>query len=77
MTPMLHDSSFQPDVILRVTEQEFNQSCITKSGVVLINGTSPGPEIRFIEGQVFWIRVYNDMNSQNLTMVLILGNFPF
>jgi hypothetical protein len=40
-----------------------------KAGVALINGTSPGPEIRLVEGQVFWIRVYNDMDGKNLTMV--------
>ena len=74
---MLHDSSFVPDAILRVTEQEVTQSCITKSGVVLINGTSPGPEIRLVEGQVFWIRVFNDMDTQNLTMVLHTFNYYF
>ena len=32
-------------------------------------GTSPGPELRFQEGQTKWVRVYNDMDDQNLTMV--------
>ena len=67
---VLHDSSFLPHATLRVTKQEVTQSCITKPGVVLVNGTSPGPEIRLIEGQVFWIRVYNDIDNDNLTMVL-------
>ena len=74
---MLHDSSFVPDAILRVTEQEVTQSCITKPGVVLVNGTSPGPEIRLVEGQVFWIRVYNDMDNQNLTMVMTISDSCF
>jgi FtsP/CotA-like multicopper oxidase with cupredoxin domain len=66
---VLHDASFTPHAILRVTEQKFTQSCMTKPAVALINGTSPGPEIRLVEGRTFWIRVYNDMEGQNLTMV--------
>jgi hypothetical protein len=65
---VLHDSSFSPDFVLRVAEQPFTQSCITKSDVILINGTFPGPEIRLIEGNIYWIRVFNDMNNKNLTM---------
>jgi hypothetical protein len=66
---VLHDSSFSPDFVLRVTEQPFTQSCITKPDVILINGTFPGPEIRLKEGNVYWIRVFNDMGNKNLTMV--------
>jgi FtsP/CotA-like multicopper oxidase with cupredoxin domain len=66
---VLHDSSFSPDFILRVTEQPYNQSCISKSEVILINGTFPGPEIRLKEGDIYWIRVFNDMKDKNLTMV--------
>ena len=64
-----HDASFSPDYILRVTQRPFTQSCITKLDLILVNGTSPGPEIRLLEGNVYWIRVYNDMDNQNLTMV--------
>lgn len=66
---MKHDSSFAPDYILRVTEQPFTQSCITKNEVILVNGTTPGPELRLVEGDVYWIRVFNDMDNKNLTMV--------
>jgi hypothetical protein len=68
--PTLHDSSFTPHIVLRVTEQPHTQSCITKPDVILVNGTSPGPEIRLVEGNTYWIRVFNDMDHQNLTMVL-------
>jgi hypothetical protein len=68
-TPMLHDASFSPDFILRVAEQPFTQSCLTKTDVILINGTSPGPELRLTEGNIYWVRVYNDMEANNLTMV--------
>jgi len=67
--PTIHDDSFTPHIVLRVTEQPFTQSCITKPDVILVNGTSPGPEIRLVEGNTYWIRVYNDMDHQNLTMV--------
>jgi hypothetical protein len=68
-TVPIHDSSFSPDFILRVTKELFTQSCITKLDVILINGTTPGPEIRLVEGNIYWIRVFNDMDNQNLTMV--------
>lgn len=69
--PMLHDTSFTPNFILRVTEAPYTLSCMTKKNVILVNGTSPGPEIRLTEGDIYWIRVFNDMDNNNLTMVLI------
>ena len=67
--PIRHDSFFSPDFVLRVTREPFTQSCITKPDVILINGTTPGPEIRLTGGNIYWIRVFNDMDNQNLTMV--------
>lgn len=64
-----HDDGFVPDAVLRVTQRTYTSSCITKSNVVLVNGSSPGPELRLVEGKTYWIRVYNDMDDQNLTMV--------
>ena len=64
-----HDESFVPDAVLRVTQQNITQSCLASKSNVLINGTSPGPELRLLEGQTYWIRVYNDMTANNLTMV--------
>lgn len=74
--PMLHDASFTPDFILRVTEGPYTLSCITKSYVILVNGTSPGPEIRLTEGNIYWIRVFNDMDNNNLTMVPVISPPP-
>jgi len=34
----------------------------------VINGTLPGPEIRLPAGETTWIRVYNDMTTQNATV---------
>ncbi|ORX33315.1 L-ascorbate oxidase [Kockovaella imperatae] len=63
-----HDSSFKPNHILRVTMGNLSIGCGTTRQSHLINGTSPGPEIRLTPGKISWIRVYNDMPSDNLTM---------
>lgn len=65
----VHDDSFVPDAILRVTSENVAQSCLPSKSTVLVNGTSPGPELRLLEGKTTWIRVYNDIQGQNLTMV--------
>ncbi len=64
-----HDDTFVPDAVLRVTAQNKTTSCLPSKSTVLVNGTAPGPELRLVEGQTYWIRVYNDMPSANLTMV--------
>lgn len=64
-----HDKNFVPDAILRVTEEERKQSCVPTKEILVVNGTSPGPTLRFTEGKTVWIRVYNDIPNQNLTMV--------
>ncbi|GIJ91150.1 hypothetical protein Asppvi_010115 [Aspergillus pseudoviridinutans] len=64
---VLHDDSFQPDHIIHVTSQNYYQACMERYSV-LVNGSSPGPELRLQEGNVSWIRVYNDMEDLNVTM---------
>ena len=64
-----HDESFIPDAVLRVTAQNVSQSCLPAKLTVLANGTAPGPELRLTAGKTQWIRVYNDMADNNLTMV--------
>jgi len=68
-TLSVHDDNFVPDAILRVSKGERKQSCVPAKEILLVNGTSPGPELRFREGETVWIRVYNDMKEHNLTMV--------
>lgn len=63
----MHDSSFVPDEILRITEQNITIGCESRLSV-LINGTSPGPELRLKAGKTSWIRVYNDMDHWNTTV---------
>ena len=64
----VHDKSFQPDAILRVTARDYNVGGISRY-TVLVNDSLPGPGIRIRENRVAWIRVYNDMSDNNLTMV--------
>jgi hypothetical protein len=64
----VHDDSFHPDYILRATAQNISVACQSRYSVV-INGTSPGPAISMEEGKTTWVRVYNDMPDQNLTVV--------
>ncbi|KAL6880943.1 multicopper oxidase [Trichoderma novae-zelandiae] len=66
-SPRVHDKSFVPDRVLRVTSKEIGIGGIRRY-TTLINGTLPGPEIHIPEDQVVWIRVYNDMKDGNLTM---------
>ncbi|KAJ5820340.1 hypothetical protein N7474_005931 [Penicillium riverlandense] len=62
-----HDNSFQPNHILRVSVKIYDQACMERYSV-LVNGSSPGPELRLQEGKVSWIRVYNDMKDVNVTI---------
>ena len=64
----IHDDSFKPDGVLSVTLQNVSLGGIQRP-TTLINGSVPGPVLRVPEDQVAWIRVYNDMKHQNLTMV--------
>ena len=68
VTAVVHDNSFSPDVILRVTLQNISLGGIQRL-TTLVNGSIPGPELRVQENEIAWIRVYNDVKGQNLTMV--------
>lgn len=63
-----HNEKFVPGYILRATAQIVSQACITRLSV-LLNGTSPGPELRLSPEKTSWIRVYNDIPDQNLAVV--------
>lgn len=64
----IHDDSFTPDHILRVTYAEVSTGCEKRMSVVT-NGTIPGPALHILPGAISWVRVFNDMEDQNLTMV--------
>lgn len=67
-----HGEGFVPNAVLRVTEESRKQSCVPQKDILVVNGTSPGPRLSFVEGKTVWIRVYNDIPHQNLTMVSYL-----
>lgn len=63
-----HDASFEPDHVLHITTKDISQACDTRHSAV-VNGATPGPTIRLQAGSAAWIRVYNDMEESNVTMV--------
>lgn len=64
-----HGADFVPDQVLRITlDETFSIACQT-SPSVLVNGSSPGPPLSFEAGKPQWIRVFNDMEKNNFTMV--------
>lgn len=67
-----HGSNFVPDYVLRVTHENHTVACQTHTSV-LVNGTSPGPTLRLPPGKTTWIRVCNDMEEHNTTMVLLMS----
>ncbi|KAK3292385.1 Cupredoxin [Chaetomium fimeti] len=64
---VVHDDHFTPDHVLRVAVAPVISGCEMRDNVV-VNGTSPGPAIHLLPGARTWIRVYNDIPDQNLTM---------
>ena len=63
-----HGDSFKPDAVLRISLSNTTLGCIDRY-TALVNGSSPGPELRFRRSKAVWIRVWNDMSNENLTMV--------
>ncbi|KAF4556606.1 Multicopper oxidase-like protein 9 [Elsinoe fawcettii] len=68
-----HDAAFVPDVVLEATEKNLDTACSQRLSVVF-NGTSPGPTVRLSEGKTTWIRVYNRLENQNLTVCRLVAN---
>ncbi|PFH55488.1 hypothetical protein XA68_18187 [Ophiocordyceps unilateralis] len=60
-------ATFNPYVVLNVTRQTVSIGGILRYST-LVNGSLPGPTIRIPEEKVVWIRVYNEMTDDNLTM---------
>jgi hypothetical protein len=67
-TLQVHDASFVPDEILRVSTANVTNGCVERQSA-MVNNSVPAPELRFKAGTVVWIRVWNDMQDANLTMV--------
>ncbi|KAF5019433.1 hypothetical protein F66182_8562 [Fusarium sp. NRRL 66182] len=63
----VHDSGFTPDYVLEATLDDIKINCQTRSSVTF-NHTYPGPSLYLKEGQTTWIRVYNRIPSNNVTV---------
>lgn len=63
-----HDISFSPDHVIYATAGNVTIDCESRYSV-LLNGTTPGPPIYLEEGKTSWIRVYNHISNDNLTVV--------
>jgi len=63
-----HDAGFKPDFYLSVTYQNHSVACEHRMSA-LINGTSPGPALRLPAGKTSWVRVCNNMDEFNTTIV--------
>ena len=62
------EDAYTPDYVLVATAQNYSMACESRYSV-LFNGTSPGPALSLKENATTWIRVYNDIPSENLTVV--------
>ncbi|KAK2616565.1 Multicopper oxidase aurL2 [Conoideocrella luteorostrata] len=63
----VHNATFKPEYVLEATLSDIKINCNTRRSVVL-NGTSPGPTLHLREGHTTWVRVYNRMSDQNITI---------
>lgn len=64
---VVHDESFVPDVVLRLSLATIQQDCQSRLSAV-VNGTYPGPAIYLEPDTTTWVRVYNDADV-NSTIV--------
>jgi L-ascorbate oxidase len=58
----------KPDYVLVATAADITINCQHRYSVIF-NGTSPGPPLYMREGSTTWVRVYNNIEDQNLTVV--------
>lgn len=66
---VVHDETFVPDVVLRLSVATIQQDCQSRLSVV-VNGTYPGPPVYLQPDTTTWIRVYNDADV-NSTIVSV------
>jgi FtsP/CotA-like multicopper oxidase with cupredoxin domain len=66
--PMRHGPSWKPEYVLVATAENITINCQSRYSTVF-NGTSPGPTIRLEEGRTTWVRVWNRIENENVTVV--------
>lgn len=57
-----------PDYVLVATAENVTINCLSRYSVIF-NGSLPGPPLYLKENQTTWVRVYNNIEDQNLTVV--------
>ncbi|ORX99505.1 Cupredoxin [Clohesyomyces aquaticus] len=62
-----HDASFLPDHVLVATARNITINCEPRYSV-LLNDSIPGPQLYIEEGKTSWIRVYNEIPDDNVTV---------
>ncbi|KAH9812543.1 Cupredoxin [Melampsora americana] len=67
ITPVAGSNNYTPNVILVISQTDVQADCTIRPSVT-VNGTSPGPELRFKEGEKVWIRVINSLTEHNSTI---------
>lgn len=61
-------SDYTPDYVLTATARNISINCLSRYSVVF-NDTLPGPPLHLKENYTTWVRVYNNIADQNLTVV--------
>ncbi|KEF57337.1 L-ascorbate oxidase [Exophiala aquamarina CBS 119918] len=61
------DPQLSPDYVLVATAADITINCQQRYSVIF-NGTSPGPPLYLKENYTTWVRVYNDIENENLTV---------
>lgn len=61
-------AGYAPDYVLSATAENITINCLSRYSVVF-NGTLPGPPLYLKENHTTWVRVYNSIEDQNLTVV--------
>ncbi|KXJ94838.1 L-ascorbate oxidase [Microdochium bolleyi] len=65
--PERHGGSWQPEYVLVATAQNITINCESRYSVTF-NNTSPGPVLRLQEGKTTWVRVWNRIPDNNVTV---------
>ncbi|KAG0146407.1 hypothetical protein CROQUDRAFT_671167 [Cronartium quercuum f. sp. fusiforme G11] len=61
------NGDWSPTVVLVVSQNNVQSDCTIRPSVT-VNNTTPGPELRFKEGEKVWIRVINQLTDHNTTI---------
>lgn len=66
--PWSGGQDYTPDYVLVATAKNITINCLSRYSVVF-NDTLPGPQLNLKENYTTWVRVYNNIEDQNLTVV--------